>query len=79
MDHIVQLPADRSRFLNLRSIVLAGHSGEGQFMQRYAAVNQMEQKLGVSIRYVVANPSSYLYFEGQLHQLHLGKTRRIRR
>ena len=30
-------------------------------MQRYAAVNQMEQKAGVPIRYVVANPSSYLY------------------
>lgn len=61
MDRIVQLLADKSRFPNLRSIVLAGHSGGGQFLQRYAAVNQMEQKAGISIRYVVANPSSYVY------------------
>ena len=61
MDKIVQLLADKSRFPHLRSIVLAGHSGGGQFMQRYAAVNQMEQKIGISIRYVVANPSSYVY------------------
>jgi hypothetical protein len=61
MDRILQLLSDKSRFPNLRSIVLAGHSGGGQYMQRYAAVNQMEQKVGTGIRYVVANPSSYVY------------------
>jgi hypothetical protein len=61
MDKIVQLLTDKSRFPNLRTIVLAGHSGGGQFMQRYAAVNQMEQKAGIPIRYVSANASSYVY------------------
>ncbi len=61
MDRILELLSDKSRFPNLKSIVLVGHSGGGQFMQRYAASNQMEQKLRVPVRYVVANPSSYLY------------------
>jgi pimeloyl-ACP methyl ester carboxylesterase len=61
MDRILELLSDKSRFPNLKSIVLVGHSGGGQFMQRYAAANQMEAKLRVPVRYVVANPSSYLY------------------
>ena len=61
MDRIVQLLSDRNRFPNLKSIVLAGHSGGGQFMQRYAAMNLQEHKVKVPIRYVVANPSSYVY------------------
>jgi pimeloyl-ACP methyl ester carboxylesterase len=61
MDRIVQMLSDRSRFPNLKSIVLAGHSGGGQFMQRYAASNQIEPKIRLPIRYVVANPSSYVY------------------
>jgi pimeloyl-ACP methyl ester carboxylesterase len=61
MDRIVQLISDRTRFPRLRSIVLVGHSGGGQFMQRYAASNQIEPKIRLPIRYVVANPSSYVY------------------
>jgi len=48
---------------------LAGHSAGGQFVNRYAAANQVEQRIrteiGIQIRYVVANPSSYLYFSGK--------------
>lgn len=51
---------------NLQNIVLAGHSAGGQFVNRYAAGNQTEAVLmsefGIQMTYLVANPSSYLYF-----------------
>ena len=40
-----------------RSITLVGFSGGGQFVNRYAAASPVELH-----RYVVVNPSSYLYF-----------------
>ena len=45
--------------------MVAGHSAGGQFVNRFAAGNQKEPSgrgSGVTFRYVVANPSSYLYF-----------------
>jgi len=67
MDSILYRIASRNP--NLQTIVLAGHSAGGQFVQRYAAGNTMEQWLqsefGVSVQYVVANPSSYLYFNAK--------------
>lgn len=53
------------RYPNLKRITLAGHSAGGQFINRYAAGNRLEEELssrGVSVRYIVSNPSSYLYF-----------------
>jgi len=61
---LVQL-ADRSRFPDLTQVVLAGHSGGAQVVQRYAVAGRGETaltKAGVRVRYVVANPSSYVYF-----------------
>jgi pimeloyl-ACP methyl ester carboxylesterase len=65
VDALLALVADRTRFPNLKHVVLAGHSGGAQVVQRYAVVGQGEAALaarGVAVRYVVANPSSYLYF-----------------
>ena len=42
-----------------------GHSGGGQLVQRYAVVGKAAAALssaGIHLRYVIANPSSYLYF-----------------
>ena len=47
------------RFPRLAEVVVAGHSAGGQFAERYAAANRLA--LRVPVRYVVANPSSYLY------------------
>ncbi len=47
-----------------RQIIFAGHSGGGQFVQRFAVLNQIDEQLraqGTDVRYLVANPSSYLY------------------
>ena len=65
VDEIFRRLSDRSVFPHLHMIVLAGHSAGGQFVQRYAAVGQGQERLGgaaIHVRYVVANPASYLYF-----------------
>ena len=51
---------------SIRRIIILGHSAGGQFVLRYAAMNNLHELLeglGVSIHYVVANPSSYLYLD----------------
>ena len=68
IDAVLALLADKRRFPHLKMVVVAGHSGGGQVVQRYAVVGQGESRLaaeGVHVRYVVANPSSYLYFSDQ--------------
>ena len=65
LDAILVHLADRTLFPNLRQVVVAGHSGGGQVVQRYAIAAKGEAALtaaGISVRYVVANPSSYAYF-----------------
>jgi len=64
-DAILKKLADRRQFPNLKTVVFAGHSGGGQVVQRYAVVGKAAEALasaGISVRYVVANPSSYAYF-----------------
>lgn len=65
IDAILARLADRKFFPNLKTVVLAGHSGGGQVMQRYAVVEhggELLVRAGVHVRYVIANPSSYVYF-----------------
>ena len=64
IDDLLRSLDDRKRLPTLASIVLAGHSGGAQLVQRYAVLNQIDGPLrrdGIAVRYVVANPSSYLY------------------
>jgi hypothetical protein len=64
MDEILTMLADRQRFANLRRITVAGHSAGGQFAQRYAAFGLAPNQLrDVAVDYVVANPSSFMYFD----------------
>lgn len=66
LDTIAKRLADRTRFPALREIVFMGHSAGGQLIQRYAVVGKAPNDLaasGLAIRFVVANPSSYLYFD----------------
>jgi hypothetical protein len=65
LDAILARLADRLVFPNLRTVVIAGHSAGGRFVQHYAAISHGQAPLlntGIHIRYVVANPSVYLYF-----------------
>jgi predicted esterase len=61
IDYLLTLFDDKTRFPNLKQIIVAGHSAGGQVVQRYAAGNRMEPKLKTPVRYIVANPSGYVY------------------
>jgi pimeloyl-ACP methyl ester carboxylesterase len=61
MDDIIRKLADKKAFPNLTKIVVAGHSAGGQFATRYEMVSKVHNTPGVSISYVVANPSSYAW------------------
>ncbi len=63
MDQILRKLANRRTFPNLKAIVVAGHSAGGQFVDRYAMGNQVQDRLGVRVVYLVANPSSYAYLD----------------
>jgi pimeloyl-ACP methyl ester carboxylesterase len=68
LDTILARLADRRLFPNLSQVVVAGHSGGAQVVQRYAIAGKGELALtrqGIGVRYVVANPSSYAYFNGE--------------
>ncbi len=66
LDAILARLADKKLFPNLKQVVVAGHSGGAQVVQRYAIAGKGEAQLtgaGIAVRYVVANPSSYAYFD----------------
>lgn len=68
LDAIARRLADKQRFPNLTTIVFAGHSGGAQVLQRYALASDVPDGLaqaGIDVRFVVASPSSYAYFDAQ--------------
>jgi len=70
VDRLIDVVTKRNP--NIRRIIILGHSAGGQFVVRYAAINSCHEFLeqrGVSIRYVVANSSSYPYLDETRYQL----------
>ncbi len=68
LDDLLRSLDDRKRLPALAGIVLAGHSAGAQLVQRYAVLNNVDGPLrrdGLTLRYVVANPSSYLYLTNE--------------
>jgi pimeloyl-ACP methyl ester carboxylesterase len=66
IDALLRRLAAPERYPALTDVVVAGHSGGAQVVQRYAVLARGEAPLaarGVALRYVVANPSSYVYFD----------------
>lgn len=64
LDDLLRSLDDRKRLPALTTVVLAGHSAGAQLTQRYAVLNSIDGPMhrdGLALRYVVANPSSYLY------------------
>jgi len=64
---LTSLTITESLLPNLESIVVSGHSGGGQFANRYAATSPFERTMlpggrNISVSYIVMNPSNYLYF-----------------
>ena len=63
MDELLRRLARKDMFPRLANIVVTGHSAGGQFVTRYEMVNRVHDDLGVPVKYVVANPSSYAYLD----------------
>jgi pimeloyl-ACP methyl ester carboxylesterase len=66
LDALLETLRDRKLWPALDLVVLAGHSAGGQFVQRYAVAGRAPTMLshyGIHTRFLVANPSSYLYFD----------------
>ncbi len=68
LDALLAHFADRGLYPSLTTVVVIGHSAGAQLLQRYAVAGHEGDALargGVAVRYVVANPSSYLYFDDE--------------
>jgi pimeloyl-ACP methyl ester carboxylesterase len=63
-DEIVRRLADKTTFPNLKHIVIAGHSGGGQYALRYAMATRIHEIAGPSVSYVVSNPDALIYLDG---------------
>ncbi len=61
LDEVLRKVSRKDIFPNLKRIVVTGHSAGGQVLNRYEMSNQVHDKLGVPITYVVSNPSSYAW------------------
>jgi len=65
IDRLVDILNDTSLFPRLAKITITGHSDGAQFTQRYAAGNQMDGAIAASVKYVIANPGSYMYLDNR--------------
>ena len=63
LDDIVARVSDQQQFPEVQAIVIAGHSGGAQVVQRYALLAHGQYR--IRPRFVIANPSSYAYFDAQ--------------
>ncbi len=64
MDLLLMYLADQARFPSMQQIVIAGYGMGGDYVERYAAFGAAPAilaKARLGVRFVVANPSSYLY------------------
>jgi hypothetical protein len=65
VDAMLRTLLDSARFPALTDVIVAGHSAGGQFVNRFAAGSPVQDEgaaAGKRFRYVIANPSSYLYY-----------------
>jgi hypothetical protein len=66
LDALVDRYLDNRTYPAVREIVIAGHSGGAQVAHRHAILSDAATRCrarGVTLRYVIANPSSYVYFD----------------
>ncbi|KAE8211968.1 hypothetical protein CF327_g4322 [Tilletia walkeri] len=62
---LVTMLSNKKQFPKLKRVILVGHGGGGQFISRYSVLSpDIPSSAQVSIRYVIGDPSSNLYFTG---------------
>jgi len=67
LDMLLLYLGERKFFPDIQDITVAGNGAGGDFVQRYAAAGRAPDILAkdhIPTRFIVANPSSYLYFTG---------------
>ncbi|KAK0565910.1 hypothetical protein OC861_003498 [Tilletia horrida] len=64
LDALLRYYSDHSRFPNVESIVVSGHSLGGQMVHRYAVLSDLPVTSPVTVSFIVANPSTLLYLDG---------------
>jgi hypothetical protein len=67
LDHLLAELTTPGRWPGSRTpaVVIFGNSAGGQYVNRYAAVGRGPEQLaerGIAVRFVISNPSTYLYF-----------------
>jgi pimeloyl-ACP methyl ester carboxylesterase len=63
IDRIIEELVERNP--KIEEVIVAGHSAGAQFVQRYGAANLLDGSIRAKMHYLVANPSTYLYLDGQ--------------
>jgi hypothetical protein len=66
MDCLLEQLTTPDRPADTPAVVIIGNSAGGQYVNRYAAVGRAPDALasrGISVRFVISNPSTYLYFD----------------
>jgi hypothetical protein len=62
VDQLLRILGDSVQFPKLETVVVTGHSAGGQYTHRFAATSPVQEELThLRFRYIVANPSTYLY------------------
>jgi hypothetical protein len=68
IDKLIKAFYDRHKFPRLHYVVVVGQSAGGQFVNGYAITNGIHEEAaskGLHMRYVVMNPSHYLYLDNK--------------
>jgi hypothetical protein len=61
INFIIDRISNRSHFPNLKKITLYGFSAGAQIMIRHALVPRYKEDPSISVRYVISDPSTYIY------------------
>lgn len=66
LDQLIAKVFEGKNFPNLKAVTLVGSSAGGQAVQRYAAGTELTDTYpGIHFRFMVASPSSYMYFRSE--------------
>uniref|UniRef100_A0A7S3L2J7 Uncharacterized protein n=1 Tax=Amphora coffeiformis TaxID=265554 RepID=A0A7S3L2J7_9STRA len=76
LDNMLAILTNQQLYPNLKQISFLGHSAGGQMVQRYAVVSTLaalwDLGLDLTLRFVIANPSSYTYLDNRRFAFHCG-------
>ena len=65
VDELLSKLTTSKAFPNLERISVIGHSAGGQFVNRYVCAADLAKAHGIQVQFVIMNPSTYLYLDGQ--------------